>query len=114
MGYVKPEDVFSPKDTVTDVRVLIDRGPCPVGGPGTWSLAVVRYDRVNRLGFRWNGCDNPKNGSTLGHPSVRGYATWVMLPDEIERAILASKEMAEEITPKKMQIAKDLLDQRKD
>ena len=54
------------------------------GGPGEIAYAVGQWDRVPRIGVRWNGTDD----KPIGSPQSRGLATWTMLDPEIYLAII--------------------------
>lgn len=45
---------------------------------GGYSVAVLRKQGEEYLGFRWNG-----EGSGKGYPTARGYPVWCALPREI-------------------------------
>lgn len=91
MSYVDPMSVKSPKDRITGVEVIFNKGP------GEWSVAELEWDRDKALGIRWNG---EKNGTGIGNPQSRGVPTWFVIPPELEEAIRAkAKELAETEDP---------------
>ncbi len=85
MSYVDPTSVKSPKDRITRVDVILDKGA------GKWSLAELEWDGVKVLGVRWNGA---KNDNGIGNPQSRGVPTWFVIPEELEAAV---RERAEEL-----------------
>lgn len=79
MGYLKPNDVRSPKAHWHLFEVIIDKGQ---GNP---AYALGTWDGERRVGFRWNGSEeNP-----IGNPQSRGLPTWTMLDEELHPAIVA-------------------------
>jgi hypothetical protein len=82
MAYVEPATVWAPKAAIRSVEVLYNRGP------GEWSVARVVWEGREKIGIRWNG----DNGPGIGNPQSRGNATWFILPDELEEAILGKIE----------------------
>ena len=82
MAYVEPATVWAPKAAIRSVEVLYNRGP------GEWSVARVVWEGREKIGIRWNG----DNGPGIGNPQSRGNATWFILPDELEEAILSKIE----------------------
>jgi hypothetical protein len=82
MAYVEPATVLAPKAAIRSVEVLYNRGP------GEWSVARVVWEGREKIGIRWNG----DNGPGIGNPQSRGNATWFILPDELEEAILSKIE----------------------
>jgi hypothetical protein len=80
MSYTKPENVLTPKGSISNLEVLYD------GGENSWSLASMKWDGVDVLGMRWNGGSN--NGTpSVGTPQSRGYPTWFVVPEEVGDAI---------------------------
>ena len=82
MSYVKPEDVKSPKSHWRLHRVLHD------GGEYEWSAAEGQWENgeglwVKRLALRWNGSSDAERGN----PQSRAYATWFIVPTELEKAV---------------------------
>ncbi len=81
MSYIKPQDVVSPRNRLSKVKVIFD------GGEGAWSLARLTWDGDDgALGIRWNGSD----GAEVGNPSARNYPTWFIVPHEIAELIETS------------------------
>src|SRR5437879_13631376 len=80
MAYIEPATVLAPKASVRFVEILYSTGD--VGG----SVARVGWEGSERVGVRWNGAE--KNPG-IGNPQSRGNATWFILPEELERAVLA-------------------------
>lgn len=81
MGYVKPEDVLSPKNRWRLRQVLHD------SGEGGWSAAEGQWDNEGLwsdvLAIRWNGTE----GAEIGNPQSRGLATWFIVPGELEEPV---------------------------
>ena len=77
-NWVRPEDVDSPKKYWRLHRVVANRGP------GEYALAIGLYTDSSspnpkpRVAIRWNGTDE----SPRGHPSVRKFPTYFMLPED--------------------------------
>ena len=89
MSYVLPRNVTSPKSSVRNVNVLLDKGE--------WLFSIASLEWMEngkfepRIGIRWNGCDTPGvKGSSKGTPHSRGYPTWFILPKEIALAYAES------------------------
>jgi hypothetical protein len=78
--YVDPESVVSPKNKVSRVKVLFDRGPVDY----SWSVAKLTYDGNECIGIRWNG-DNKE--SKKGVPLANAHPVWFILPKEIAGVI---------------------------
>jgi len=82
-GYVKPQDVLSPKDRVNKVlKVLYD------GKEDNLAVAILDYshgngNRSEAVAIRWNGSKE----DPLGFPSVRQYPVWFLVPDELASTI---------------------------
>ena len=72
--YVKPENVCSPKKTISGVKILLDQGK----GKDKFSIASLIWDNKSRIGIRWNGDDY-----SVGQPQSHGVPTWFILPKEI-------------------------------
>jgi|GEM_PF-448755 len=81
MAYTNPSTVISPKDRVSDVQVVFDKGP----KEGSWSIAKLKFDGSEAVGIRWNG-EVSKPG--VGTPSSRSNPTWFILPSEIADAMV--------------------------
>lgn len=78
MNYVDPASVISPKNKVSNVEVIHD------GGEGNWSVAKLKWEGKPDLGIRWNGhYDQP-----IGLPQSRGYPTWFIVPEELQKYVL--------------------------
>jgi hypothetical protein len=75
--YIDPKTVISPKNKVSDVRVLFDCGPVDY----SWSVARLTYDSQERIGIRWNGDEKE---SKKGVPLANAHPVWFIVPDEIE------------------------------
>lgn len=79
----RPETVMSPRRHISEVIEIFNGG---IDEP--FSLAVVCWDGVYRIGIRWNITENewddPLKDSgekeCVGEPNSRGYSTWFILP----------------------------------
>jgi hypothetical protein len=78
--YIDPKTVISPKNKVSRVKVLFDRGPVDY----SWSVARLTYDGEERIGIRWNG---DSKESKKGVPLANAHPVWFILPTEIAGAI---------------------------
>ena len=85
--YKKPQLINSPKGKVDVIKVLFDGGENPA-----YSLAIIKWEGVLKLGIRWNIADSEwedakkQNGMAecIGNPQSRGHSTWYVLPDNHE------------------------------
>jgi len=84
--YIDPETVISPKNRVSRVKVLFDRGPVDY----SWSVAQLTYDGNECIGIRWNGGKETKRGV----PLANAHPVWFILPKEIAGVI---EEKVEEL-----------------
>jgi hypothetical protein len=80
--YIDPQTVISPKNKVSRVKVLFDRGPVDY----SWSVARLTYDGQSRIGIRWNG---DSKESKKGVPLANAHPVWFILPTEVADAIEA-------------------------
>lgn len=78
MAYVEPVTVWAPKTSVRSLEILYNTG-C-----NGWSVARINWEGKESIGIRWNG----GNGPGIGNPQSRGNATWFILPDQLQEAIL--------------------------
>lgn len=78
-NYILPENVTSPKQRWSLIKVLHD------GGEGDYSIALGRWDNSACIGMRWNGVE----GSPIGNPQSRGLPTWFLVPENYRESILA-------------------------
>jgi hypothetical protein len=78
--YIDPQTVISPKNKVSRVKVLFDRGPVD----HSWSIARLTYDGNDCIGIRWNG---DSKESKKGVPLANAHPVWFILPKEIAGAI---------------------------
>ena len=83
MAYVEPATVWAPKASIRSVKVLYN------AGQGHWAVARVVWEGTERIGIRWNGSDD---GPGIGSPQSRGNATWFILPEDVESAVLDKVE----------------------
>lgn len=80
--YTRAQDVHSPQDRWTLVKVVYDQGE------SLFAVAIGTWRRLDgteepRLAMRWNGDEERPAGT----PSSRGYATWFIVPDPLAAAI---------------------------
>ena len=59
MAYVDPRTVISPKNLVSDLRIVYD------AGPAEWAVATFYWGDKPAVGIRWNG----EPGEGVGSPS---------------------------------------------
>ena len=86
MPYVPPEDVMaSPGSGWTWERTLYN------SGESGWSVAEGRWGERPALVIRWNGRDNE---SAPGFPNRGKYATWFIVPEELEDAVRLAVRIA--------------------
>lgn len=78
MNYMRPEMVRSPKERLSGLKVLCDKGEGE-----NWSLAEVIWDNEECLAVRWNGSFNDKK-LRIGLPQARGLPMWFILPTDPE------------------------------
>jgi hypothetical protein len=84
--YIKPQDVVSPKASVSELYVEFDGGIYDDKNPNPWggfSVARMLWDGHPAVGIRWNG-----NGEWVGTPQSRGLPTWFILPDPFGGVVL--------------------------
>jgi hypothetical protein len=101
MGYVKADQVRSPRDSWTLIHVLVDQGESDADD-GRWSLAIGEWEGQRRLAVRWNG----KKDRPAGNPQSRGISTWFVLPPEFEKPLIDSAAV---VAPDKLALTKALL-----
>jgi hypothetical protein len=89
--YIDPQTVISPKNKVSHVKVLFDRGPVDY----SWSVAHLTYDGQECIGIRWNGDEKE---SKKGVPLANAHPVWFIVPQEIAGAI---KEKVDELKGKR-------------
>ncbi len=94
MSHKNPKDVKSPRNKWTLIDVLHD------GGEGKDALAIGEWEGDRVLAARWNGNEE----SQVGNPQSRGIATWFVLPDRYNEALLAT------LPENKQMIARALLE----
>ena len=76
---MRPEDVTSPREKLSDLRIVYSSGQ----GPGSWAVAQFFWrnsseEKRQRVGIRWNGPEDAK-----GNPTSSGNATWFVLPENL-------------------------------
>ncbi|HEV2698993.1 MAG TPA: hypothetical protein VGU90_13430 [Terriglobales bacterium] len=86
MAYVEPATVWSPKARIRSVQVIFVHD---AGQGESWSVARVNFDGEDRVGIRWNGEEGEPG---MGNPQSRGKATWFIVPQELEGAVLDRTE----------------------
>jgi tRNA U34 2-thiouridine synthase MnmA/TrmU len=84
MKYKNPSLVTSPKDAISNLRVLYD------GGDSSVSIAKMKWKGQEVVGMRWNvgmrewNDQQKKNGKEcLGVPTSNGRSIWFIVPDEL-------------------------------
>jgi hypothetical protein len=78
--YIDPQTVVSPRNKVSRVKVLFDRGPVDY----SWSVARLTYDGQECIGIRWNGDEKE---SKKGVPLANAHPIWFIVPKEIAGAV---------------------------
>jgi len=81
--YIDPNTVVSPKGSWKLKRVLYNSAQ--VSQQGGWSVAEGEWDGNPCVGVRWNGSANEDG---VGNPQSRGHATWFIVPEGLEDAVL--------------------------
>ena len=80
--YTSPKDVLSPKDWISDLKVIYD------GGATGFSIATMKWKNEQVLGIRWNlsmreySDPNKQNGVVPCHGMPMSYThpVWFILP----------------------------------
>jgi hypothetical protein len=90
MGYIKPQDVLSPRSKVGGVVEVI-HDP----GEGRMSVARIVWDGEEVVASRWNGNDT----QPLGSPISRGRPTWFVVDKYAERVVEEAARAAAEKSP---------------
>ncbi len=73
MPFVPPEQVLSPREKVSNLRVIYS------GNEGDLAIATMTYaGRKDAVGIRWNGNDEDE----LGYPKSRNQAVWFVVPEK--------------------------------
>jgi hypothetical protein len=81
MEYITPNNVRSPKDSISDLEVVYDGGESGDEDQEGYSICHMTWeDGKSRMGIRWNG--NEKG--PVGNPQSRGIPTWFILPEKVE------------------------------
>lgn len=99
---VCPIEVTSPKNKFMKLNeVLVNTGPTG------FTLAKIQWDDAadgsdeEVLAIRWNGYREPDKSLNKGHPVIRGYPTWFIIPVELEKIFLIDSEnYLSKITPR--------------
>lgn len=87
---VCPYDVKSPQNRFVSMEKVIVNN-----GPQGFSLAWIMWDdaadgKVEKvLALRWNGYLDSEGNLNKGHPVIRGYPTWFIVPVELEAVLLS-------------------------
>lgn len=83
MSYIEPKHVISPKSSVSDLMPVYDKEVWE------YSVALLKWDGKEAVAMRWNGgTEDPDQRPTPGNPQSRGLATWFIVPEPFEAAIL--------------------------
>jgi hypothetical protein len=83
---VMPQDATSPKDMLSDLEVVINMGQ------DDFALAVGLWAGNPMLLLRWTGSpDRP-----LGNPSSFQFATWLVIPRQLEAGIVQSLDIKQQ------------------
>ena len=85
MIYKNPQQVTSPQDAVSNIRVILDQGENGV------SVALLDWFGLPNIAIRYNVShkewDNEDKASEtvecVGNPVSRGYPTWFILPQDL-------------------------------
>jgi len=85
MSYVDPKNVLSPKNLVSDVKIIFNTGP----GKDSWSVAKLMWNGQPTIGIRWNG---QGEDSGVGNPQSRGNPTWFIVPEQLAPHVLEEAE----------------------
>jgi hypothetical protein len=73
---IDPKTVLSPKDQLTNLKVIYDGGELQAGQPFSgWSLAEFDWNESPAIGIRWNGEEDG-----VGTPAAFGRPMWFVLP----------------------------------
>lgn len=83
MNYTSPGTITSPRDYISNIRVIFD------GGEASFSLAKLDWEGKPCFAMRWNVArrewDDIEKSSgkkvCVGMPSSHGYPVWFVLPD---------------------------------
>ncbi|MDO5089329.1 MAG: hypothetical protein Q4D53_06040 [Leptotrichiaceae bacterium] len=96
MGYIKPEEVLSPKGRVGNIRVLVEKED--------YSIVLLEWDGEDVVATRWNTTNIEKDN--IGTPQSRGLPTWFILPEEIADAYLEKYVKKRELRDKLNEFSK--------
>jgi hypothetical protein len=88
--YHDPKTVSSPKNKVSSVEIVFDKGPVEL----SWSVARLIWEGSPAIGIRWNG----DSSNRIGTPQSRGNPAWFIVPDELKEAILKAAKDSESET----------------
>jgi hypothetical protein len=88
--YHDPKTVSSPKNKVSSVEIVFDKGPVEL----SWSVARLIWEGSPAIGIRWNG----DSINRIGTPQSRGNPAWFIVPDELKEAILKAAKDSEHET----------------
>ncbi len=92
--YQKPATVTSPKEALDLGPILVD------SGEGGYALALGKWYSQPVLLIRWNGTVEQQKGN----PISTFHATWLVLPDEFQTAIVGT------LSFKNQRIAREFLE----
>ncbi len=88
--YHDPKTVSSPKDKVSSVEIVFDKGPVEL----SWSVARLEWEGSPAIGIRWNG----DSSNSKGTPQSFGNPTWFIVPKELGEAVLKAAKDSERKT----------------
>jgi hypothetical protein len=77
MAYIQPNEVVSPKKSISNLRPIYDKGE------DAFSVALLDWDQERRVAIRWND-----HKPSPGNPQSRGLPTWFVVPEVFDISIL--------------------------
>jgi hypothetical protein len=85
-NYIFPQHVTSPKDRLSDVRVVCD------SGQEGYAVAKIKWDGKEVIGMRWNG-GGTSSPFPKGNPNARGKPTWFVVPAPFDQYVLMTAQL---------------------
>ena len=85
--------IDSPKDRVEGPWMVVHKNT-----DDRWVIVLMHWDNKPRLGIRWFY-------GMQGTPSVRQYATWLIIPDDLTNAVLDKLPLS----PQKRRVINEVL-----
>jgi hypothetical protein len=90
MTTIPATNVISPRDCISNIRVIFDGGDGSLTSRGAYSIAQLDWKGKNCYAIRWNVAHREWNDpekisgkkTCVGMPSSRGYPVWFILPDD--------------------------------